>query len=175
MRVKSCLAVLLLVAAVPAAAQEAHAPPPLTAASARTGIADYGRWLTTVMALEKPALDAVAQIGPSWQRAIQAKDPKQVSANFRPEMARIKRVIATTNQALRAADVPDFSQLKLAEDLQAAQIIRSCTDLNDRIGALIDGYGPLMDRYLEGEDGQRESSAGIPGADRQGTSGHGTG
>ena len=147
-----CAMASLFVAA-PAMADKVDVPPPSRAGLVRQALSEYGQWLARLTAIEQPVLDALPQLGPKWQRAVDGHNAKQISAIFRPEMARIKQMIAEANQGLAAADTPDFASLSLPADIRSAALVRSFIDLNGRMGMLVDSYGPLMDAAARNDRG----------------------
>jgi hypothetical protein len=142
MKIRSLLIPLLIVAAPPAAADVPR--PTLSAVDAQSALSGYSAWLTKLDAVEHEALDGLRGMGPSWDRAMATHNGNRAAAIFRPEMARLKALLAATNARLQALDKPDFTMLKLSPDLEPAQLVQSYVSLNMQISAVVDSYGPML-------------------------------
>ena len=115
-----------------------------SAADVNAGLARYNAWLAKLDLTEADALKVPDEMDAQWSRAIATRNANRISAMFRPQMARFKAVLATTNDKLRATDTPDFPELPLSTDIEPTTLVRSYLDLNSKFAAIVDSYGPII-------------------------------
>lgn len=139
--------------------QEVAAEPGQTEATHREIIA-FGKWVLELDRALEPAITAVREMGPEWQKAMQAGSPAKAEAAFLPFVARADAAIAESRRRMTALPAPQFPLMNLPPESSPESLRAEMTQMVDQMAEVAGTFAPMLKALTSNNPAAAEQAVG---------------